>query len=223
MKNRNIVDTVSHGKYYATIEPDEGPNDSPRDWSNLGIMVCFHRRYNLGDEKTGYRESDFQSWDELADQIKKDHKPVIMLPLRLYDHSGISMQAGQLFGYPYNDSWDSGIVGFIFAPREAVLKEYSCKRVSAAIRAKVEKVLRQEVETYDDYLTGNVYGYRLFRVDDNFDPDKDDPEDYEELDSCWGFYGDTAYIKQEVKDLIEAYEKEDNEKAWASVPLEAAL
>ena len=27
---------------------DEDPQ-SPREWDNAGTMVCFHRRYNLGD------------------------------------------------------------------------------------------------------------------------------------------------------------------------------
>ena len=29
---------------------DDDPN-SPREWDNLGHMICWHRRMNLGDEK----------------------------------------------------------------------------------------------------------------------------------------------------------------------------
>ncbi|OPX89466.1 MAG: hypothetical protein A4E53_01543 [Pelotomaculum sp. PtaB.Bin104] len=28
---------------------DDCNAESPRDWDNLGTMICFHRRYNLGD------------------------------------------------------------------------------------------------------------------------------------------------------------------------------
>lgn len=28
---------------------------------NLGVMVCFHSRYNLGDEHN-YKQEDFNSW-----------------------------------------------------------------------------------------------------------------------------------------------------------------
>ena len=35
-------------KYTGRITQDEYA-ESPRDWDNLGTMVCFHRRYNLGD------------------------------------------------------------------------------------------------------------------------------------------------------------------------------
>ena len=33
------------------ISPDEMA-DSPRSWDNLGTMVCWHRRYQLGDKHT---------------------------------------------------------------------------------------------------------------------------------------------------------------------------
>jgi len=33
----------------ATIMYDPEPVN-PREWDNLGTMVCFHKRYNLGDE-----------------------------------------------------------------------------------------------------------------------------------------------------------------------------
>ncbi len=32
---------------------------SPREWDNVGKMVCWHRRYNLGDEQPSY---DAQEW-----------------------------------------------------------------------------------------------------------------------------------------------------------------
>jgi len=36
--------------YKIEIEPDLDPMD-PREWDNLATMVCWHRRYNLGDEQ----------------------------------------------------------------------------------------------------------------------------------------------------------------------------
>ena len=80
-------------------------------------------------------------------------------------------------GYPYNDRWDSGQVGFIYATRDAVLKGYSVSRITKKTRAKVEAVLQLEVKTYDQFLQGDVWGYVI--------------EDAagKHVDSCWGYYG----------------------------------
>jgi hypothetical protein len=38
-------------KYKLTVSKDDYP-ESPREWSDIGTMLCSHSRYNLGDEKT---------------------------------------------------------------------------------------------------------------------------------------------------------------------------
>lgn len=118
-------------------------------------------------------------------------KVAVMLPLYLYDHSGITISTA-----PFSCPWDSGQVGFIYVTLEDVRKEYSCKNVTAKIRAKVEAQLRQEVETYDEYLTGQVYGYVV-----------EDAEG-EEIDSCWGFYG-LEYCKTEARESAENAAKKE--------------
>lgn len=145
--------------------------ESPRDWENLGTMVCFHGRYTLGD-KHDYRSADYSGWDEMEAAIMRDHPGAVILPLFLYDHSGITMNTTG-FSCP----WDSGQVGFIFASREAIREAYGVKLVTKKIRARATESLRGEVETYDQYLTGEVYGFTM---------------DYGngETDSCGGFYGD---------------------------------
>jgi len=230
------VDTVSKGKYFAQIVPDEDPGETPRDWDNLGTMVCFHRNYNLGDiithkgsnrtesgkdENTFSSPEQFKEWlnayGEDEDRFKLNPEIVIILPLYLYDHSGLSMSTGR--EYPFNSPWDAGQVGYIFVTKDQVRKEYSCKHITKKVLALAESCLRGEVETYNQYLTGDVYGYRLFRLDlslfeedEEFDPDNDDPEDYgEEIDSCYGFYG-FDYCKEEVKSLIDYHLAEDQKE-----------
>ena len=120
----------------------------------------------------------------------------MILPLYLYDHSGITMSCG-----PFNCPWDSGQVGYVYCTREAILKEYNAKRVSGKMRKRVADVLKQEVATYDDFLTGQVYGYEVFAIDEEADEDGDEAEG-ELLDSCWGFFG-LDYCKQEAKEVAE--------------------
>lgn len=68
--------------------------------------------------------------------------------------------------------WDSGQVGFIYATLNDIRKEYSTKRVTAKRHEQVMNSLKQEVQTFSDYIGGNVFGYSIERDD-------------EDVDSCW--------------------------------------
>ena len=68
----------------------------------------------------------------------------LMLPLYLYDHSGITMNTTG-FSCP----WDSGQVGWIYASKEDALREFGGKTFTAATRKKAEDRMRGEVEYYD--------------------------------------------------------------------------
>ena len=188
--NDYIVQSETIGKYLIEIIQDENP-DSPRNWDNLGTMVCFHSRYDLGD-KHDYNHQDYEGWEEMRKAITRNENVAVILPLYLYDHSGITMNTSG-----FTCKWDSGQVGFIFVSKEAVRKEFNVKRITRTIQDKVSKLLIGEVETYDQYLIGDVYGYRIT-----------DTETDEEKDSCWGFYGQ-EYCMEEAKGIVGYYMKQD--------------
>lgn len=160
---------LSNGKTLE-IYQDE-PHESPREWDNLGTMICFHGRYNLGD-KHDYSHHDYSGWAEMQEAIEKNENVAVILPLYLYDHSGITISTS-----PFSCNWDSGQIGFIFVSKEKLRKEWNFKRITKDLIEKAERQLLSEVETYDQYLTGDVYGFKLFDENGN------------EEDSCWGFYG----------------------------------
>ena len=150
---------------------DNEPMD-PRGWDNLGKMICFHSRYNLGDyvetkkynnatdflmnisgiheqlEKLQYAGKDYVK--PMWDAIKASN---IILPLYLYDHSGITMSTGS-----FSCAWDSGQVGWIYISNKDAKKEYGWKHLTDKRKRKILEYLKSEVETYDDYITGNAYG-----------------------------------------------------------------
>ena len=68
---------------------------------------------------------------------------------------------------------------------ERVRKEYGWKNITKKRREQIREYLRGEVETYDQYLTGDVYGFEYQEV--LVYPDG--REEVVEEDSCWGFYG----------------------------------
>jgi len=179
--------------YLIEVIQDESP-ESPREWDNLGTMICFHPRYNLGD-KHDYRSRDYRFYDEQTEDIKKKENACVMLPLYLYDHSGITMST-----IPFGCNWDSFQVGWIVVSKEQVRKEYGVKRINKELIEKVTKVLEGEVKTYDQYLNGEIYGYKIFKVTEcDFGH-----EHKEEVDSCWGFYGEDECMT-EAEGIVDYY------------------
>lgn len=163
------VKSYTHGKATLKIFTDDNAR-TPRDWDNIGKMICIHSRYHLGD-RHDYKGTDYRSWDEFKKAVERKENAAVILPLYLYDHSGITMSTK-----PFACRWDSMQVGFIVVSKETLRKEYNVKRITKAVIEKATKVLEGEVETYDQYLTGDVYGFKLF-------------VDGEEKDSVWGFFG----------------------------------
>lgn len=227
--------------------------ESPREWDNLGTMICWHSRYNLGDDhnysdtrellldlidtntdkfkaiinekikeieiiqnedgeyeievnfnenpfwnstylsiseaetdiRETLQESDFglellEDW-ELMEVVREK---VTILPLFLYDHSILSMSTSTYIGRAHHASWDSGQVGWIYCTEKRFTEQIGCNN-------RAEELLVGEVETYDQYLRGDVYGFVLEEKDD-------DGEVLDTIDSCWGFYGLDA-IAEELK------------------------
>jgi hypothetical protein len=167
-----MKDTINYKGYEIEIVQDEDAQNPRTEWDNLGTMVCGHRRYNLGDKDAGYDTADFGSWAEMRAAIERENKGCIILPLYLYDHSGITMNTTG-----FSCGWDSGQVGFIYVSRATILKEYGGKIVTEKLRKRVTQYLVNEVATYDDYLTGAVYGYQVL------------DSEGESIDSCYGYYG----------------------------------
>ncbi len=153
--------------------------------------------------------------DYLVDDLTVGHcmlllKPYLaVLPLWLYDHSGITISCGERV-YPYNDRWDSGQVGWIFVSKDKIMAEVgtecvldeSGERIRVAHKAadgsttytfqtrpltdetwrkRAEEIMRDEVELYDQYLRGEVFGFKLYKLVDG---------EWQDEDSCYGFYGD---------------------------------
>lgn len=156
------------------IEQDPD-SESPRlDEYTLGKMICFHSRYNLGDEHD-INVNDFNGWDEMKAHLIKNCDADVILPLYLYDHSGITIATT-----PFSCPWDSGQVGFIYMDRDTILKEApgNPKILTPKAKAWAYDDLQSEVDTYDQYLRDDIWGYVI------------EDEDGKTVDSCWGIYGE---------------------------------
>jgi len=210
----DAIKTETYKGYEIRIHPDENAEDPRSFESNLGTMACFHNRYNLGD-KQDHKSDDFNGWAALETHLRTEHGAVIVLPLFLYDHSGLRMKVGSFNGLlPQGHAeFDSGQVGFIYATKDAILEIGWGKKLTAAVLKKARESLEVEVTVYDQFLSGDVYGYRVVK------PDKCEAcghDDDEEVDSCWGFYGmdeTMAEAKRVVDALAPAKKKRGKREA----------
>jgi hypothetical protein len=175
------VATHTYKNHRIALYADDSP-ESPRDWDTLGTLVCWHRRYRLGDALPealrSYRphHGDSDSLDRFQAWMHQERRNLLILPVYLYDHSGLALATT-----PFSCPWDSGQVGWIFASHAQIRAAFGVRRLTTALLARATATLRNEVETYSRYLDGDVYGYQLFAPDA--------AEDSAEQDSCWGFYG----------------------------------
>jgi hypothetical protein len=184
----DCIDSIEYKGHFINIFPDLDPPNPREEFDHLGAMVCFHRRYDLGDRH------EFRSPEEF-NQFLKNEKP-ICLPLYLFDHSGItiSTESGR-FRACDPQGWDWGLLGYIYVTKMDVRKEYSARRVSRKVLEKVTRLLQSEVEEYDHYLTGNVYGYEITEGESEI------------IGSCWGFFGDPEdFVIPEAKNTIDHLE-----------------
>lgn len=178
--------------------------ESPREWSNVGTMVCWHRKYNLGDEQPKEPPEDwirFLAHEKVQadsdDCIPQKHidriieKYYVMLPLYLYDHSGITMRCSS-----FHCMWDSGQVGWIYCTKEKACKEYGENAFKAT------EYLEGEVKVYDQYLRGDVYGFIVEEYNEVTDPDAHYAE---HIDSCYGFYGSDIKTNGMLDHISEKY------------------
>jgi len=180
------ADVREYKGYKIRIMRDDSP-ESPREWDNrniLGTMVCWHRRHTLGDKHDFSAPDDFREW------LKEN--PSEVLSLYLLDHSGITMSTGS-----FGDPWDSGQVGWIYITHKRIREEYG--KLTKKNKATARGCMEQEVKTYDDYLTGEVYGWAVIAPNG------------EELASCWGYFGcpdDKSYIMDEARRQVDWHLKE---------------
>jgi DNA-binding Lrp family transcriptional regulator len=172
----------------------DSDSESPRDWDNIGTIAYKQGRYSLGEEqiadpidwlteKIGYTEEGVQriankmNVNYYSDAIKIYLEAIfenkfIAHKVYLYDHSGQSISVN-----PFGCRWDSGQLGYIYCSKEKALKEYCVKIVTAKLRLEVLRYMEGEIKTYNQYLNGDVYGFKI------------EDENGEELNSCYGFYG----------------------------------
>lgn len=195
------VHTETYKGFKIEIIQNNDAENPFKEWDDLPDIVGWHRSYNfntrLGDERLTPKE--------FMEEAKREG--YVVFPLYMYDHSGLAFSLG-VFGCP----WDSGQLGFMFWTKEKLQDTgfVACgdilpKEVNGKpLKEYLTESTQNAVNLLNDYVQGNVYGFQVSKPSG------------EEVDSCWGFYGD---YDQKGGPLEEARRIADFEASPESLPL----
>lgn len=152
------------------------------------------------DEIAGQMEDELGLGEKL--QLVEESGEVVVFPISMYEHSGITLWIGSKDGH-FDSQWDCSSIGFAYvekskAEEEGMLnpgenynndwKEWACA------------MMEGEMEIYDQFVRGEVYGYV---IEDEYGEEATDVD----LCGCWGFFGDEGKkeLLQRAKRDIDSY------------------
>ena len=158
----------TEGNVTLKVLVDDSPLNPRTEYDNLGKILYTSSRYCLGDRQA--------EEEEIRSIMESDE--YLWLPVYACIHSGTRLSTAE-----FGDKWDSGMSGIVYVSMPDALKEWSKKRLTPKLREAILGCLKTEVETFSQYLNGEVYGW-VIEVDGGH------------VDSCWGFFGNP-------KELIE--------------------
>ena len=177
------------------IYTDDTPS-SPREWSNIGKLYMFNNRnFELGDERLSDRETFLDNYPDprtyFAEELDCKRTDIIIHDIQVVFHGNSSPSDLRMMAHDREHPRD----GYYVTTKQFIREDQQVKAISKAIMAKVERLMRGEIDTYTQYINGEVYGYTITCDLTG-----------ETVDSVWGFYGDDdKYLNEAIKDAIDAW------------------
>jgi len=165
------------------VQDDDIVNPPDEMGDNNLFLVNYHRDFDVRNDEI-ITKDDLVNWyrqdfDDYDDGIFPHDKEYWIFPLACLIHSGVWLKLGSGGFASDGGGWDTSHVGAIFVSKEEWKDKDDAHKAALSL-----------VETWNQYLSGDVYGC----VRETFDKDKNSIDH----DSCWGFYG-YEYAKEELK------------------------
>jgi hypothetical protein len=152
---------------------DEYPQ-SPEEWGDENLFLVGYNREFYVESKLFNKEQVIEllqgkndpNYD--AQYAKEINKEYFIFPLEAYIHSGVRLYLSA--GCGVDRAWDVSDVGAVFVHKG---KEFGNPTKEGA-----RKYALGLIEEWNDYLSGNVYGYQI------------EDKEGQCIESGWGYYGD---------------------------------
>ena len=206
------METIEYKGY--TIEIDHCDYaDNPREFGSLSTFAFQLSGYKLPND-IDINYDDFvdlhynhrvivSAIEEAEKYIRKNFDVLEIFRVSAYIHGDISLSIGSP-----TCQWDSGYIGFMFIEKDKVREYFGVNRITKKQRERAISIAKGELETYSQYLKGEVYGYNTY--------DKDG----EDIDSCWGYYGydhEESGLLDNAKHYIDYHIKKQTESRYERI------
>lgn len=230
------MDIYNYKGYKIEIIQDEfygSPNDLE---DNECFLIYSHRSFTV--EKEGFNVSNISNYLHAKKEVELNNdsngdyqeeinsypklKEYYIFPVEAYIHSGINLS---LFTDTMTCLFDSSVCGYILI-KKYLIDYYPNLNSNQDRENKAVELAEGLIESWNDYLSGNVYGYIIKKpnlyyqiseenlmeiLNGNNHINKDEfysrstgTTILEEINSCWGFYGDPdGYILEEAKSVVD--------------------
>lgn len=200
-------------EYRARVVQDTEPAIDPRkDYSNAGRIVALDGdRWDQRPQEDGPDRYSRANAASILDAIQDHSFPVVSRWLRVFHGATVvlplyGMLHGLQAGDPDAQNPADGYSGVTFdtpQSRQDTIGEglIPTEREVPTMRA----ALVADVDTYTAWAAGNVYGWIVERRP------VDSGAEWEDLDSVWGYIGETEYPMSEAVSTAECYRTEDDQ------------
>lgn len=240
--------TEKYKGYTINIYQDDN-TDSPDDWGNEDVFLVYEHRNLTVERKGFYplnifeyltlkkelnklknTPSDFaeevyqNQIEEFEDELKGyfDYESeYYIFPIDMYSHSGIHLSLANTIDYP-DRKWDVSTTGYVLVNKHELSTDIynnSPYYKDLSERDRAIKLAEYCIEEWNDYLSGNVWGYEIYSKKECYKIPKEYVDegvslkdiiqhadiiiDDIEVDSCWGFYGEYINALNEAKSFID--------------------
>lgn len=228
-----MEEDIYYKGYKIKIRQDEN-SESPNEWGDENLFLVYdHRQFTV--KRDGFNVESIYHWIyakevvEFGDDVDGNYQEEVdgyselnnyfIFKVEAYIHSGVSLS---LFTGTKQCRWDSSVSGYVLVSKS----EFRDLEIAT-------KAAEGLVETWNRYLSGDVWGFivekpnKYYTISNNelqniltaddynndiilldvFTKTAELDHDWEEIDSCWGFYGKDATI-DEAKSVIDNLTKE---------------
>ena len=187
-----MKEIINYRGFDIEIIPDSHPQ-SPDEWDNEDCFLVYdHRQFSV--ERKGFDPREI--YEAKKESGKKLYDGYWVFGVDAYIHSGVALSLANETNFP-DRRWDVSTTGFALVKR---VKGWSWTEDNA------RKIARSIVEEWNDYLSGNVYGYNI----------------EETGDSCWGFYGDYDAkdgCLDEAKSVVDSHIKSERKSHFEQLKI----